>query len=80
MAETPDDWNSAIDTTRPSIARAYDVVLHGKDNFEVDRPGVTRGLCRQRPHGAGPRAGSAGRERADRGGHVRPARPGGDPR
>ncbi|MFI6602650.1 SAM-dependent methyltransferase [Nonomuraea sp. NPDC050536] len=28
---------TGIDTTRPSIARAYDVVLHGKDNFEVDR-------------------------------------------
>jgi hypothetical protein len=26
-----------IDTTRPSIARAYDVVLRGNDNFEVDR-------------------------------------------
>ncbi|MET7466042.1 SAM-dependent methyltransferase [Nonomuraea sp. NPDC005501] len=37
MAETPDQWKSAIDTTRPSIARAYDVVLNGKDNFEVDR-------------------------------------------
>ncbi|NUW35192.1 SAM-dependent methyltransferase [Nonomuraea sp. SMC257] len=37
MAETPNQWTSAIDTTRPSIARAYDVVLNGKDNFEVDR-------------------------------------------
>ncbi|SDJ26588.1 SAM-dependent methyltransferase [Nonomuraea jiangxiensis] len=37
MAEQTDKWTSAIDTTRPSIARAYDVVLHGKDNFEVDR-------------------------------------------
>jgi hypothetical protein len=26
-----------IDVSKPSIARAYDVVLHGKDNFEVDR-------------------------------------------
>ncbi|MFC4122989.1 SAM-dependent methyltransferase [Nonomuraea zeae] len=33
MAGTSDE----IDTTRPSIARAYDVVLRGKDNFEVDR-------------------------------------------
>jgi hypothetical protein len=32
-----DEWKSNIDTTRPSIARAYDVVLNGKDNFEVDR-------------------------------------------
>ncbi|WP_043622849.1 SAM-dependent methyltransferase [Nonomuraea candida] len=37
MTETPDIRDSAIDTTRPSIARAYDVVLRGKDNFEVDR-------------------------------------------
>ncbi|MCT9935343.1 SAM-dependent methyltransferase [Planotetraspora sp. A-T 1434] len=37
MAEQPNDWTNAIDTTRPSIARAYDVVLNGKDNFEVDR-------------------------------------------
>ncbi|GAA3591096.1 hypothetical protein GCM10022419_087330 [Nonomuraea rosea] len=33
MAGTSDE----IDTTRPSIARAYDVVLRGNDNFEVDR-------------------------------------------
>src|SRR3954453_3379343 len=26
-----------IDTTKPSIARAYDAVLGGKDNYEVDR-------------------------------------------
>ncbi|MFC5823062.1 SAM-dependent methyltransferase [Nonomuraea insulae] len=37
MAETSDKWENAVDTTRPSIARAYDVVLRGKDNFEVDR-------------------------------------------
>ncbi|MEU0572058.1 SAM-dependent methyltransferase [Nonomuraea sp. NPDC005983] len=37
MAEKPDQWTSAVDTTRPSIARSYDVVLRGKDNFEVDR-------------------------------------------
>ncbi|MGW0808628.1 SAM-dependent methyltransferase [Nonomuraea sp. NPDC002799] len=37
MPEKPEDWKSGIDTSRPSIARAYDVVLHGKDNFEVDR-------------------------------------------
>ncbi|MBB3725953.1 SAM-dependent methyltransferase [Nonomuraea dietziae] len=36
-----DEWNSAIDTSRPSIARAYDVVLNGKDNFEVDRSFVS---------------------------------------
>ncbi|MGW5052550.1 SAM-dependent methyltransferase [Actinokineospora sp. NPDC004072] len=27
----------AIDTTRPSVARAYDAALGGKDNYEVDR-------------------------------------------
>ncbi|RCW42753.1 S-adenosyl methyltransferase [Halopolyspora algeriensis] len=26
-----------IDTTKPSIARAYDAALNGKDNYEVDR-------------------------------------------
>lgn len=28
---------AAIDTSKPSIARVYDVMLGGKDNFEVDR-------------------------------------------
>ncbi|GAA2425265.1 SAM-dependent methyltransferase [Actinomadura vinacea] len=38
MAEQDYDWASlGIDVTKPSIARAYDVVLNGKDNFEVDR-------------------------------------------
>ena len=29
--------SSFIDTTRPSVARAYDYALGGKDNYEVDR-------------------------------------------
>jgi len=29
--------SSTIDTSKPSIARAYDVVLGGKDNFAIDR-------------------------------------------
>ncbi|MGN9846168.1 SAM-dependent methyltransferase [Nonomuraea sp. H19] len=37
MGDNFDAWKAGIDTTRPSIARAYDVVLNGKDNFEVDR-------------------------------------------
>ncbi|WP_424533385.1 SAM-dependent methyltransferase [Sphaerisporangium viridialbum] len=37
MADRSDEWKGSIDKTRPSIARAYDVVLNGKDNFEVDR-------------------------------------------
>ncbi|MCG5214824.1 SAM-dependent methyltransferase [Streptosporangium soli] len=37
MPDTTHEWNNGIDTTRPSIARAYDVVLNGKDNFAVDR-------------------------------------------
>ncbi|MFD0686760.1 SAM-dependent methyltransferase [Actinomadura fibrosa] len=38
MAQERYDWASlGIDVTKPSIARAYDVVLNGKDNFEVDR-------------------------------------------
>ncbi|TDD83576.1 SAM-dependent methyltransferase [Actinomadura rubrisoli] len=42
MAQERYDWASlGIDVTKPSIARAYDVVLNGKDNFEVDRGFVT---------------------------------------
>ncbi|TDE22968.1 SAM-dependent methyltransferase [Actinomadura sp. 6K520] len=38
MSEEQYDWAAlGIDTTKPSIARTYDVVLRGKDNFEVDR-------------------------------------------
>ncbi|WP_329520039.1 SAM-dependent methyltransferase [Spirillospora sp. NBC_01491] len=38
MADERYNWASlGIDTTKPSIARTYDVVLRGKDNFEVDR-------------------------------------------
>ncbi|MYS50844.1 SAM-dependent methyltransferase, partial [Streptomyces sp. SID6013] len=29
--------SSAIDSTRPSIARVYDYLLGGKDNYAVDR-------------------------------------------
>ncbi|MEO3786770.1 SAM-dependent methyltransferase [Actinocorallia sp. B10E7] len=40
--ERPEEWASrGIDITKPSIARAYDVVLRGKDNFEVDRAFVS---------------------------------------
>ncbi|WP_059005859.1 SAM-dependent methyltransferase [Streptomyces specialis] len=31
------DENADIDLSRPSIARVYDAVLGGKDNYEVDR-------------------------------------------
>nr|MDT0663951.1 SAM-dependent methyltransferase [Micromonospora sp. DSM 115978] len=45
MAERTWDWKAIaedapptpIDTTKPSIARVYDAVLGGKDNFDVDR-------------------------------------------
>src|SRR5919197_48955 len=36
-ATAPPAGPLAIDTTKPSIARAYDAVLGGKDNYEVDR-------------------------------------------
>lgn len=38
-AEIPDEavTRFRIDTSQPSIARAYDAALHGKDNYEVDR-------------------------------------------
>ena len=42
----PDDpaRPTEIDTTKPSIARGYDAVLGGKDNFEVDRAMVEQYL------------------------------------
>jgi hypothetical protein len=33
----PDYVPPKIDTTRPSVARVYDAILGGKDNFEADR-------------------------------------------
>jgi hypothetical protein len=33
----PDHAPPKIDTTRPSVARVYDAILGGKDNFAVDR-------------------------------------------
>lgn len=42
VTERPEEWASrGIDITKPSIARAYDVVLRGKDNFAVDRAFVS---------------------------------------
>jgi hypothetical protein len=38
----PDDARTVIDTARPSIARAYDAALNGKDNYEVDRELIRR--------------------------------------
>src|SRR5580704_3784044 len=32
----PDHVPPEIDTTRPSVARVYDAILGGKDNFAVD--------------------------------------------
>ncbi|GAA2083708.1 SAM-dependent methyltransferase [Actinomadura alba] len=38
MNEQQAEWAAkGVDITKPSIARAYDVVLNGKDNFAVDR-------------------------------------------
>src|SRR5699024_12751860 len=37
MAGTTAPPSSRIDPTIPSIARAYDAALGGKDNYEVDR-------------------------------------------
>ncbi|MGW0803772.1 SAM-dependent methyltransferase [Nonomuraea sp. NPDC002799] len=33
-----------VDTTRPSVSRVYDVMLGGKDNYEVDRQVAARAL------------------------------------
>jgi hypothetical protein len=44
-AEDGPAWVSpAVDGLRPSIARCYDAVLGGKDNYEIDREVVAR-LC-----------------------------------
>ncbi|GLW33783.1 SAM-dependent methyltransferase [Actinoplanes regularis] len=37
MAEQDQPAPAGVDPTKPSIARAYDVVLGGKDNFAIDR-------------------------------------------
>jgi hypothetical protein len=34
-----------IDTSRPSIARVYDVFLGGKDNYEVEDRSYCQDLC-----------------------------------
>ena len=36
-SRAPDSPPPGIDTTRPNIARVYDYLLGGKDNFTVDR-------------------------------------------
>jgi hypothetical protein len=33
----PDYVTPTIDITKPSVARVYDAILGGKDNFAVDR-------------------------------------------
>ena len=33
----PDHVPPEIDTTHPSVARVYDAILGGRDNFAVDR-------------------------------------------
>ena len=37
MADQDGPIAPGIDVSKPSIARAYDVVLGGKDNFAIDR-------------------------------------------
>lgn len=37
-----DDAPLVFDTTKPSLARAYDAALNGKDNYEVDREFLRR--------------------------------------
>ncbi|OAA18940.1 S-adenosyl methyltransferase [Frankia sp. EI5c] len=51
VKEPPADWSpQGIDTTVPSIARVYDAILGGKDNFPVDRA-VAEELMRLAPRG-----------------------------
>ena len=41
---TQNPASGGIDTTRPNVARIYDYLLGGKDNFAVDREAARPGL------------------------------------
>jgi hypothetical protein len=59
-------------SSRPSVAWIYNYPLRGKDNFVSDRVAAEEGgLCRQRPAGTGPCAGTA-RVHAGRQMHLHP--------
>jgi hypothetical protein len=62
----PDYLPQEIDTTKPSVARVYDALLGGKDNFAADRAVVTQALKALPDDGKGARLNRAVLQRAVR--------------
>ena len=55
-----------VDTTKPSVARVYDAILGGKDNFAVDRAVAAAAVKAMGDHGNGARLNRAALGRAVR--------------
>jgi hypothetical protein len=62
----PDHAPPEIDTTRPSVARVYDAILGGKDNFAVDREVAAEAIATVGDRGNGARLNRAALGRAVR--------------
>src|SRR3984957_10534249 len=62
----PTDVPPEIDTTKPSVARVYDAILGGKDNFEVDRMVAMEAMKAMGDEGNGARMNRAALGRAVR--------------
>ena len=62
----PDHVQPEIDTTQPSVARVYDAILGGKDNFAVDRAVAAEAIKTMGDDGNGARLNRAALGRAVR--------------
>jgi len=62
----PDHVPPEVDTTRPSVARVYDAILGGKDNFAVDREVAAQAVKTMGDDGNGARLNRAALGRAVR--------------
>src|SRR5215831_5871289 len=62
----PDHVPPEIDTTQPSVARVYDAILGGKDNFAVDRAVAAEAVAVMGDRGNGARLNRAALGRAVR--------------
>jgi hypothetical protein len=62
----PDHVPPEIDTTRPSVARVYDAILGGKDNFAIDRAVAAEAVKTMGDDGNGARLNRAALGRAVR--------------
>ncbi len=62
----PDHVPPEIDTTQPSVARVYDAILGGKDNFAVDRAVAAEAVAAMGDRGGGARLNRAALGRAVR--------------